>query len=128
MNIIIDKRSNTCSIYNEAETLSDIRLLCDKDRNIWKLGVLNEHDLITPSFDELFVSNVTDILLPYYTLFAASKLINKREVDNLNFLPKAIFSDEVDEKDYISLCDFYLKDNKIALSMSILNLIKMMTR
>ena len=115
MNIIIDKRSNTCSIYNEAKTLSDIRLLCDKDRNIWKLGVLNEHDLITPSFDELFVSNVTDILLPYYTLFAASKRINKREVDNLNFLPKAILSDEIDENplpDYISLCDFYLKDNK----------------
>lgn len=112
MNIIIDKRSNTCSIYNEAKTLSDIRLLCDKDRNIWKLGVLNEHDLIIPSFDELFVSNVTDILLPYYTLFAASKRINKRKVDNLNFLPKGIFSDEINENDYISLCDFYLKDNK----------------
>ena len=112
MNIIIDKRSNTCSIYNEAKTLSDIRLLCDKDRNIWKLGVLNEHDIITPSFDELFVSNVTDILLPYYTLFAASKRINKRKVDNLNFLPKGIFSDEINENDYISLCDFYLKDNK----------------
>lgn len=112
MNIIIDKRSNTCSIYNEAKTLSDIRLLCDKDRNIWKLGVLNEHDLITPSFDELFVSNVTDILLPYYTLFAASKRINKREVNNLNFLQKGIFSDEINENDYISLCDFYLKDNK----------------
>lgn len=112
MNIIIDKRSNTCSIYNEAKTLSDIRLLCDKDRNIWKLGVLNEHDLITPSFDELFVSNVTDILLPYYTLFAASKRINKRKVNNLNFLPKVIFSDEINENDYISMCDFYLKDNK----------------
>ena len=115
MNIIIDKRSNTCSIYNEAKTLSDIRLLCDKDRNSWKLGVLNEHDLITPSFDELFVSNVIDILLPYYTLFAASKRINKREVDNLNFLPKAILSDEIDEKslpDYISMYDFYLEDNK----------------
>lgn len=112
MNIIIDKRSNTCSIYNEAKTFSDIRLLCNKDRNIWKLGVLNEHDLITPSFDELFVSNVTDILLPYYTLFAASKRINKREVNNLNFLPKGIFSDEINENDYISLCDFYLKDNK----------------
>ena len=112
MNIIIDKRSNTCSIYNEAKTLSDIRLLCDKDRNIWKLGVLNEHDLITLSFDELFVSNVIDILLPYYTLFAASKQINKREVDNLNFLPKAILSDEINENDYISICDFYLKDDK----------------
>lgn len=112
MNIIIDKRSNTCSIYNEAKTLLDIRLLCNKDRNIWKLGVLNEHDIITPSLDELFVSNVTDILLPYYTLFAASKRINKREVDNLNFLPKGIFSDEINENDYISMCDFYLKDNK----------------
>ena len=115
MNIIIDKRSNTCSIYNEAKTLSDIRLLCNKDRNIWKLGVLNEHDIITPSSDEVFVSNVIDILLPYYTLFAASKRINKREVDNLNFLPKAILSDEIDEKplpDYISMCDFYLEDNK----------------
>ena len=112
MNIIIDKRSNTCSIYNEAKTLSDIRLLCDKDRNSWKLGVLNEHDLITPSFDELYVSNVTDILLPYYTLFAASKRINKRKVNNLNFLPKGIFSDEINENDYICLCDFYLKDNK----------------
>ena len=112
MKIIIDKRSNTCSIYNEAKTLSDIRLLCDKDRNIWKLGVLNEYDIITPSFDELFVSNVTDILLPYYTLFAASKRINKREVNNLNFLPKGILSDEINENDYISMCDFYLKDNK----------------
>ena len=112
MNIIIDKRSNTCSIYNKDKTLPNIRLISNKDRNIWKLGVLNEYDIIIPSFDELFVSNVTDILLPYYILFAASKRINKREVNNLDFLPKAIFSDEIDEKDYISICDFYLKDNK----------------
>lgn len=112
MNIIIDKRSNTCSIYNKDKTLPNIRLISNKDRNIWKLGVLNEHDLITPSSDELFVSNVYDIFLPYYTLFASSKRMYKREVDNLDFLPKKILPEEINENDYMSVCDFYLGNGK----------------
>lgn len=72
MNIIIDKRSNTCSIYNKDKTLPNIRLISNKDRNIWKLGVLNEHDLITPSSDELFVSNVYDIF--FALLYSFCKL------------------------------------------------------
>lgn len=112
MKIIIDKRSKTCSIYNEDKTLPNIRLICNKDRNIWKLGVLNEHDFITSSSDELFVSNVYDILLPYYTLFASLEQMNKREVNNLNFLPKKILPEEINENDYMSVCDFYLGDEK----------------
>ena len=112
MNIIIDKRSNTCSIYNEDKTFPNIRLIGNKDRNIWKLGVLNEHDLITPSSDELFVSNVYDIFLPYYTLFASSKRMYKREVDNLDFFPDKILPDKINENDYMSVCDFYLGNGK----------------